>query len=361
MKRGTVVPILVFLTILAAAAPPPVAAATPLEKVRAAFVYVGPVGDAGWTFGHDQGRREAQKALPWLETAIIESVNEADAERVIETYAQKGFHVIFTTSFGYMDPTLRVAQRYPRTIFMHCSGFKRAPNVGTYFGRMEQAQFLAGIAAGMATRTNTVGYVAPMPIPEVIRILNAFALGVRKVNPTAVVRVVWTGKWFDPPREKEAADGLMDAGADVIETGCDSAAPIQAAEARGKWAMGYDSDSGAYAPQHWLTAPVWDWSVMYRDILTRVKEGTWTSQDWWWDLSTGIVRLAPWGKAVPGEIKKAVEEWQGRILKGEFDVLQGPIRDREGKVVVPAGTTLKGREEVEIRWLVEGVEGAIPR
>ncbi len=331
------------------------------DKVKAAWVYVGPVGDAGWTFGHDLGRRAVERTFPWLETAFIESVAEADAERVIETFAQKGFDVIFTTSFGYMDPTFNVAKKYPKTIFMHCSGFKRADNVGTYFGRMEQAKFLGGVAAGLVTKSNIIGYVAPIPIPEVIRFIDAFTLGARKVNPKAVVKVVWTGNWFDPSKEKEAADSLMDAGADVIQTGCDSSAPIQAAEARGKWACGYDSDSSKYAPKHWLTAPIWDWSVMYKEILQKVKDGTWTSEDYWWDLKKGIVLLAPWGPAVPEDVKRKVAAWRTKLVGGEHDVLQGPIKDRDGKVVVAAGKVLKGREEVEITWLVEGVEGAIPK
>jgi basic membrane protein A len=331
------------------------------DKVKAAWVYVGPVGDAGWTFGHDLGRRGVEQAFPWLETAFIESVSEADAERVIETFAQKGFDIIFTTSFGYMDPTLKVAARYPKTLFMHCSGFKRAPNAGTYFGRMEQAKFLGGVAAGKVTKSNIIGYVAPMPIPEVIRFIDAFTLGARSVNPKVVVKVVWTGKWFDPAQEKEAANSLIDAGADVIQTGCDSSAPIQAAEARGVWACGYDSDSSKYAPKHWLTAPIWEWSVLYRDILQKVKDGTWKNDDWWWDIKTGVVLLAPFGPAVPEEAKKAVAEAREKILTGGFEVFQGPMKDRDGKEVLPAGKSLKGREEVEIMWLVDGVQGTVPK
>ncbi len=249
------------------------------DVVTAAWVYVGPVGDAGWTFGHDLGRRGVAAESPWLRTEFVESVSEADAERVIETYARKGVDVIFTTSFGFSDPTIKVAKKYPKTIFMHCSGFKRADNVGTYFGRMEQAKFLAGIAAGLVTGSAKIGYVAPMPIPEVVRFVNAFTLGVRQVKPEAMVKVVWTGDWFLPTVEKQAADSLMDAGCDVIATGCDSSAPLAAAEARRTWAVGYDSDAHQYALQHWLTAPIWDWTILYRQILGKVREGGFKKAD----------------------------------------------------------------------------------
>jgi basic membrane protein A len=361
MSRKRSIPILlvVLAGLLTASLPEPAGAA--MEKVKAAWVYVGPVGDAGWTFGHDLGRRSVEKTFPWLETAYIESVSEADAERVIEAFAQKGFNVVFTTSFGYMDPTLNVAKRHPKTIFMHCSGFKRAANVGTYFGRMEQAKFLAGIAAGKLTRSNIIGYVAPVQIPEVIRFIDAFTLGVRKVNPKAVVKVVWTGDWFLPAVEKEAANSLMDAGADVIQTGCDSSAPLQAAEARKTWAVGYDSDARQYAPDRWLTAPIWDWSVLYREILQKVKDGQWTNKDYWWDMSSGLVLLASWGSKVPEEVKKSVGEWQARIVKDRYEIFTGPIKDQSGALKVAEGSAIKDREALEIMWFVEGVQGNITK
>lgn len=353
--------VLVALIAAALVLTPGIAGAAAKDKVKAAWVYVGPVGDAGWTFGHDLGRKAVEKEFPWLETSIIESVSEADAERVIDTLARKGNDIIFTTSFGFMDPTLNVAKRYPEIIFMHCSGFKRADNVGTYFGRMEQAKFLAGLAAGKLTKSNIIGYVAPMPIPEVIRFINAFTLGARKINPEAVVRVVWTGDWFLPAVEKEAANSLMDAGADVIQTGCDSSAPLQAAEARGVWAVGYDSDAHQYAPRHWLTAPIWDWSVLYRELLQQVKDGTWTNRDYWWDISTGVVLLAPWGPAVPEDVKSLVAGWEEKIIKGEYDVFTGPVANQEGEVIFPEGKVVQDRETLEMRWFVQGVQGTIQK
>jgi basic membrane protein A len=331
------------------------------DKVKAAWVYVGPVGDAGWSFGHDLGRRGAETAFPWLETAFIESVSEADAERVIETFVQKGFDVIFTTSFGFMDPTLNVAKKYPDKVFMHCSGFKRAENVGTYFGRMYQAKFLAGLVAGKMTKSNIIGYVAPVQIPEVIRLINAFTLGARMVNPKAQVKVVWTGDWFLPAQEREAANSLMDAGADIIQTGCDSSAPLQAAEERGIGAIGYDSDASKYAPKSWLTGPIWEWAVIYKDVIQNVKDETWTNKDYWWDISTGVVKLAPYGPMVPEDIKKFVAEWQEKLIKEEYDVFTGPIKDQAGKVRIPAGHTEKDREPLEMMWFVEGVQGTISK
>lgn len=350
--------VLAAVLVFCGAAPAMAAAKT---EVKAAWVYVGPVGDAGWTFGHDLGRRGVAGEFPWLKTEFVESVSEADAERVIETYARKGMDIIFTTSFGFSDPTLRVARKYPKTIFMHCSGFRRADNVGTYFGRMEQAKFLAGIAAGLVTKSAKIGYVAPMPIPEVVRFVNAFTLGVRQVRPEAVVKVVWTGDWFLPTVEKQAADSLMDAGCDVIATGCDSSAPLAAAEARKTWVVGYDSDAHQYAPQYWLTAPIWDWAILYRPILSRVKEGTWKSEDLWWDIATGVVLLAPWGPRVPEEVKAQVAQWKERLTAGERDVFTGPVRDQGGKVVFPEGKTVRDRETLEMMWFVEGVQGSIPK
>jgi basic membrane protein A len=357
IKRFAVIILSMMLALSVVAVGQPAEAAK--DKVKAAWVYVGPVGDAGWTFGHDLGRRGVEKAFPWLETAYIETVSEADAERVIETFAQKGFDVIFTTSFGYMDPTHNVAKKYPNTVFMHCSGFKRAENVGTYFGRMYQAKFLAGIVAGKMTKSNIIGYIAPVQIPEVARLINAFTLGARTVNPKAEVRVVWTGDWFLPAVEKEAANSLMDAGADIIQTGCDSSAPLQAAEERGMGAIGYDSDASKYAPKSWLTGPIWEWAVIYKDVLQKVKDGTWTSQDYWWDISTGVVLLAPYGPMVPEDVKKLVADWQNKMVKGEFDVFTGPIKDQKGEIKFPAGHTEKEREPLEMMWFVEGVVGSL--
>ncbi len=332
------------------------------EKVKTAFLYVGPVGDAGWSWAHDQARQDLEQHHPWVETAFLESVPEgAGAERALSQFAEKGFKVIFATSFGYMDPVIQVAQRYPDTVFMHCSGYKRADNVGTYFGRMYQPKYLAGLIAGKTTKSGKVGFVAPHPIPEVIRHINAFTLGVREVNPSATVHVVWTNSWFDPGKEKEAAVSLLDAGADVIATGADSAAPMQAAQERGALAIGYDSDGRQFAPKAFLTAPIWDWTVIYRDVLQQVKDGTWKSGDSWKGLESGVVLLAPLSDLVPQEVKELVAQRQDEIVKGERKVFSGPILRQDGSEAYAEGALATDAELLAMDWFVAGVVGSVPK
>ena len=250
--------------------------ATPAgEPIKVGFVYVGPVGDLGWTYAHDQGRLALEEALPNVETGYQENVpeNPADAERVIRQFAQDGYDVIFTTSFGYMDPTINVAKDFPDTTFIHISGFKTADNVGTGFGKIEEPRFVSGQLAGAMTESNQIGYVAAFPIPEVIRGINAFTLGVREVNPEATVRVVWTNTWFDPAKERAAAEALLDGGADVIAQHQDTAGPQQAAEDRGLYGVGYNADMAPLAPEAVLTSAIWNWGPYYIDIVER----SWTA------------------------------------------------------------------------------------
>ena len=341
------------------AAPPAPDAEVPL---RVAFLYVGPVGDGGWSWAHDQARKDLEATFPWVETAWMESVPEgSEAERVLAQYAEKGYRLIFATSFGFMDAVMAVAGRYPQVTFMHCSGYKRAANVGTYFGRMEQAKYLAGLMAGRMTRSGKVGFVAPHPIPEVIRHVDGFALGVRAANPRATVQVVWTNSWFDPGKEKEAAAALVDAGADVIATGADSAAPLQEAEARGVYAIGYDSDARQFAPRAFLTAPMWDWTVVYRQVVLAVHDGTWTSGDFNGGLETGVIRLAPLSDLVPADVKALVDAEAARIRSGRLDIFAGPIRGQDGEVRVPEGASIPDADQLTMDWFVEGVQGTIPR
>jgi basic membrane protein A len=227
--------------------------------MQVGFVYVSPIGDAGWSYAHDQGRL-AVEAMDGVSTAYVEAVQEGpDSERVILNMARKGYDVIFATSFGYMDPMLKVAKQFPKVTFMHCSGFKSAPNMGNYFGRMYQARYLTGMVAGAMTKSNILGYAAAFPIPEVIRGINAFALGAQSVNPKAQVRVVWTKTWYDPATEKEAAKSLLDVGADVIAQHQDSPGPQEAAQEKGVYSIGYNSDMSAFAPKAHMTAPIWNW------------------------------------------------------------------------------------------------------
>lgn len=338
----------------------PEAAADGGKQVKAAFVYVSPVGDAGWTLAHDKARRAIEE-LPYVETAYTEAVPEgADAERTISQYVRQGYNLIFTTSFGYMDPTITVAAGAPDVIFMHCSGFKTADNVGTYFGRMYQPRYLSGMVAGMMTESNVLGYVAAHPIPEVIRGLNAFALGARSVNPDVKVHVVWTQTWYDPAREREAAESLLDVGADVIAQHQDTPAPQQAAEERGHYSIGYNSDMSSFAPQAHLTAPVWHWEVIYRKVVEEVHNGTWTSYQYWGGLDDGVVGLAPFSDLVPEDVRQMVEAKKAEIVAGDWDVFTGPINNAAGEVWVAEGETMSDGDMLGMTDLVEGVVGSIP-
>ncbi len=332
------------------------------NDLKAGFVYVGPIGDGGWTFMHDKGRLEMEEAFPEMETFFAESVPEGpDVVRVMETFVRNGANLVFATSFGYMDFVLDVAAKNPDTVFMHCSGYKRADNVGAYFGRMYQARYLSGLVAGAATESDVIGFVAANPIPEVIRGVNAFTLGVRKVNPDAVVKVVWLFSWFDPGKEKEATMALVDAGADVIAMHADSGAAPQTAEEAGVWVVGYNNDMSRYAPEKHLTAPVWDWGMVYKYVADQMVRGEWKSEDIWWGLKEGMVGLAPFGEGVSSKTRKLVKTEMEKIVSGEWDVFCGPVRDQDGEIRVKEGETMSDGDMLGMNWFVQGVEGDIPK
>ncbi len=335
------------------------------EPLKVAFVYVGPIGDLGWTYAHDQGRLALEEAFPNVETVYQESVpeNPADAERVIRQFAQDGADIIFTTSFGYMDPTINVAKDFPDTVFIHISGYKTADNVGTAFGKIEEPRFVSGQIAGAMTETNQLGYVAAFPIPEVIRGINAFTLGVREVNPEATVKVVWTNTWFDPQKERAAAEALLDGGADVIAQHQDTAGPQQAAEDRGVYSVGYNADMAPLAPKAVLTSAIWDWGSYYKTVVQQVMDGTWKPTQIWGGWKDGLVLLAPIADFVPEEIRAAAEEEEARFASGEediFTIFTGPIADQTGEVRVPEGQAMTAEELLGMNWFVEGVDGEIP-
>lgn len=347
---------------------PPAALAptnTPAEAekpFKVAFVYVAPIGDLGWTWAHDEGRKAVEKEFgDKVETAYIENVPEGpDAERVIRDYAQQGYDLIFTTSFGFMDPTIAVAEEFPDKWFVHISGYKTAPNVSTVFGRMYQPRYLSGLVAGKATKSNIIGYVAAFPIPEVIRGINAFTLGVREANPNAEVRVVWTNTWFGPPQEKEAAEALLAQGADVIAQHQDTTEPQKAAQDAGAVSIGYDSDMSLFVGDTVLTSPVWNWGVKYVEIVRQVMDGTYKTESYWGGMKEGIVDLAPLSQRVPDDVRRLVEEKKQLILSGQWDVFCGPINGQNGKLVVPAGRCLSDEEMLSLDWFVEGVRGEAP-
>ena len=330
------------------------------KDIKAAFIYVGPVGDGGWTYAHDQGRIEMEK-LPFVKkTTFIESVPEgADATRVIMGLANKGYNLIFTTSFGFMDPTLEVANKFKDVVFEHCSGYKTADNMGNYFGRFYQGKYLSGIVAGSMTKSDIIGYVAAYPIPEVIRGINAFTLGVREVNPKATVKVVWTQTWFNPGLEKDAADSLLDVGADVLSMHQDTPATLQAAEARGKFAIGNDSDMRQFAPNAFLTAPIWDWGVLYKHFATEIHNGTWKPEEIWWGLETGVVKLAPLSDKVPQKVQALVAEKEKDLKDHKLQVFTGPIKNQAGEVILAAGKTFADKELLSMNFFIEGVQGTI--
>ncbi len=335
-------------------------AETPARKkaFRVGFVYVSPIGDAGYSYAHNLGR-EAVAALDGVETAVVESVKEgADSERVIRNMANDGFDLIFSTSFGYMDPTKRVANEFPGIAFMHCSGFKTAENMTNYFGRIYQARYLTGLVAGAMTKSNEIGYVAAFPIPEVIRGINAFTIGVREVNPKAQVRVVWTKTWYDPALEKDAAISLLDVGCDVIAQHQDSPGPQEAAQERGVYSVGYNSDMTAFAPKAHLTAAIWNWAPLYVETVRQVQDGSWKGgQSLWFGMEKGIVDITPLGEMVPENVRQMVEGKKARLAAGQDGIFAGPVKNQQGRVVVEEGQQLDDEKLLGMNYFVEGVVG----
>lgn len=326
------------------------------KEMNVGFVYVSPIGDAGWSYAHDKGRL-ALDEMDGVKTSFVEAVAEGpDSERVILNMARKGYDVIFATSFGYMDPMLKVAKQFPDTTFMHCSGFKMADNMGNYFGRMYQARYLSGMVAGAMTKSNIIGYAAAFPIPEVIRGINAFTLGAQAVNPDVSVRVVWTKTWYDPATEKEAAKSLLDVGADVIAQHQDSPGPQEAAEEKGVYSIGYNSDMSQFAPKSHLTAPIWNWGPFYVDTVKKVQSGTWKAESSWPGLAEGIIDLAPMSDMVPKDVQEKVMAKKEAIIGGE-QIFVGPIKDQKGMEKVAAGASMSDKDMLGMTWFVQGVVG----
>jgi basic membrane protein A len=296
-----------------------------------------------------------------IETLFVENVPaNADAETAIRNLIDQGCNVIYTNSFGFMDWTLKVANDFPNVLFGHCSGYKQADNMSSFFGKIYQARYLSGIAAGYRTRANRIGYVAAHPIPEVIRGINAFTLGVQSVNPHATVEVVWTSTWYDPAVEKQAAIELLNRGCDVIAQHQDTAAPQIAAEERSAFAIGYNTSTPSAAPAAYLTAPLFHWEVFYADDVRRILEGTWESRAYWEGLASGIVSLdALTGNNDP-RAAPAIEEKKAAIIAGEFEPFTGPLFDQDGEEKVGEGVRMTDNEIWNMNWFVRGVVGAIP-
>ena len=333
------------------------------DPVKVGFVYVGPISDHGWSYRHDIGRQAIETEFTdQVETTFVESVPEgADAERVIRKLASSGHDLIFTTSFGFMNPTLKVAADFPDVRFEHATGYKRADNVATYAARFYEGRSVIGTMAGMMTKTNTIGYIASYPIPEVVRGINAFTLAMRKVNPDAIVKVVWVNSWYDPGKEADAAKALIDQGADIITQHTDSPAPLQVAEERGVFAFGQASDMAAFAPRAQLTSIIDNWDDYYIARTRAVIDGTWESQDTWGGIESGMVGFPEYSADVPEDVKAAAEIVREGIMDGSLHSFQGPILSQAGEEVLAEGEQFDDQTLLGMNFYVQGVQGDLPQ
>jgi len=338
------------------------ASALAAEPLKVGFVYVGPIGDHGWTYRHDVGRRAIEEELgDKVATTYVENVKEGpDTERVVQQLVASGHRLIFTTSFGFMNPTAKVAERTPDVRFEHATGYKRAPNLSTYMARFYEGRYVAGVIAGKMSKSGIVGYVASFPIPEVVRGINSFMLGARTVNPNMIIKVVWANTWYDPGKEADAAKALIDQGADIISQHTDSPGPLQVAETRGVKGFGQASDMIAFAPKAQLTAIVDNWNGYYVSRAKAVLDGTWRSSDTWGGFDTGMVEMAPFTN-MPEDVAKLAAATVEKIKSGTLHPFQGPIKNQQGELVVKEGEVVSDEQLLRIDWYVEGVEGKLPK
>jgi simple sugar transport system substrate-binding protein len=335
---------------------------TKAEALKIGFIYVGPVGDAGWTFAHDNGRKHIeQKFGDKIKTTFVEKVPEgADAERVIRDLVSQGNKLIFATSFGFGDAMEKVAKDHPDVKFEHATGYKTSTNLRVYEAKFYEDAYMAGVVAGSMTKTNTIGFVGSFPIPEVLRNINAFTLGARSVNPKVTTKVVWVNTWFDPPKESEAAQALINQKADVLLQNTDSTAVLQTAEKNGKYAFGWDSDMSAFATKAHLGSAVVNWGPYYEKAVNDVLSGTWKTADTKWGTKEGANDLIKVADVVPEATKKRVDEIKSGLKAGTFAVFKGPIKDNTGKVVLEKDQVADDAWKGKINFYVEGVDGKIP-
>ncbi|MBN8938064.1 MAG: BMP family ABC transporter substrate-binding protein [Rhizobiales bacterium] len=338
------------------------AAAYAQDKLKIGFVYVGPVGDHGWTYQHDVARRQLEQTYGnRIETTFVEKVAEGpDAERVIEQLARTGHRLIFTTSFGFMDPTARVAQRHPNVRFEHATGFKRSANLATYAGRFYEGRYILGQIAARMSKTGTVGYIGSFAIPEVVSGINAFMLGAQSVRPDLKIKIVWVNSWYDPGKEADAAKALADQGADIISQHTDSPAAIQIAEQRGIFAFGQDSDMIRFGPKAQLTSIVNDWVPYYTARVKAMLDGTWTSGDVWGGLNTGLVHMAPYTN-MPAEVKAQAEATEAAIKAGTLHPFRCPVVRADGQTVECKGNGVLSDEQIlGMNFYVRGIDERMP-
>ncbi|MDY7576903.1 BMP family ABC transporter substrate-binding protein [Herbaspirillum sp. RTI4] len=333
------------------------------DPLKVAFVYLGPIGDGGWTFQHDQGRLAIEKEFgSKIKVTYVENVPEtADAERVIRQLAVDGNQLIFTTSFGYMDATAKVAKAFPKVHFEHATGYKTGPNMATYQTRFYEGAYLLGVVAGKMTKSNTLGFVGSFPIPEVVRNLNAYTLGAQSVNPKIKTKVIWVNTWYDPGKERQAAETLVAQGADMLAQNTDSPAVVQVAQEKGVYAFGWDTDMAKYGPKAHLTANTENWGVYYSQEVKRELAGTWKSGATLWGIKENLVTLSALNPSVPADVAKLFAEKKKAIVDGTLMPFGGPLKDNAGITKVVAGSVLPIGEMMSFNWLVQGVEGSLPK
>ena len=348
-----------------APAPAPVAAApapAPAAPLNIAFAYVGPVGDGGWSFAHDNGRKALEKEFgDKIKTTFVESVPEsADAERVFRDFVGQGNKLIFGTTFGYMEPMLKVAADSKDVKFEHATGYKTAENMRTYDSRTYEGAYMAGIIAGAMTKSNTLGVVGSVPIPEVLRNINSFTLGAQSVNPKITTKVVWVNEWFSPPKETEAATTLINGGADVLFQNTDSPAVLKTAQEKGKRAFGWDSDMTAYGPKAHLASAVINWGPYYIKTTKDALDGKWATGQSWWGVKEGAIDIVSIAEDVPADIKTKVETVKAGLKDGSFSIWKGPIVGQDGKDLVAAGAVADDKFLSGVNFYVKGVDGKVP-
>src|SRR5712671_6559797 len=333
------------------------------DPLKMAWVYVGPPGDGGWTYAHDVGRKAVEKKFgDKVQTSFVENVPEgADAERVIRELAAKGNKIVFTTSFGYMEQTLKVAKAFPKVEFYHATGFKSSPNTTIYNSRMYEPAYLAGIVAGHVSKKGTLGFVGSFPIPEVVRNINAFTMGARTVNPKITTKVVWVSTWFDPSKERQAAETLIGQGADVLLQNTDSSAVLQTAQDKGVNAFGWDSDMTAYAPKAHLASAIEIWGGYYSKVAEAALAGKPLKTTVWGGIKDGLNDLVSVNPIIPDEARKLVAEKKAAIVAGKLAVFTGPIKLQDGSIKLEDGKSLTDKEIDSVNWYVEGVEGQLPK
>jgi basic membrane protein A len=347
----------------AAPAPAPTAAApAPAAPLNVAWAYVGPVGDGGWTFAHDNARKAVEKEFgAKIKTTFVESVPEsADAERVFRDMVGQGNKLIFGTTFGYMEPMLKVANDNKDVKFEHATGYKTAENMRTYDSRTYEGAYMAGIIAGAMTKSNTLGVVGSVPIPEVLRNINSFTMGAQSVNPKVTTKVVWVNEWFSPPKETEAATALINGGADVLFQNTDSPAVLKTAQEKGKRAFGWDSDMTAYGPKAHLASAVINWTPYYTKAVQDALDGKWATGQTWWGVKEGAIDIVSIAEDVPAETKAKVEEVKKGLKDGSFTIWKGPIVSQDGKELVAAGAAADDKFLSGVNFYVKGVEGKVP-